>query len=125
MTRFGAPGGHEVKAPFWSILQKWPNGQSVWVAFVSLILILGFVLQLGATFAGRSQGASTESPLPLPGLQAIDTQKTGVPETEASKTETQAPIVDGLRKLSNHDEPDERGQEEKKNVEHQISPTPH
>ena len=47
VTRFGAPEGHVIRASYWSIRQKWPNGQSAWVFFVSVTLVLTFILQLG------------------------------------------------------------------------------
>lgn len=49
VTRFGAPDGHVIRVSSWTIWQKWPNGQSAWVAFVSAILILTFILELAAS----------------------------------------------------------------------------
>jgi len=46
VTRFGAPEGHVIRASYWTIRQKWPNGQSAWIFFVSMVLILTFILQL-------------------------------------------------------------------------------
>lgn len=45
VLRFGS-GVHHISASGWSIISKWPNGQETWVAFISAILIMTFVLQL-------------------------------------------------------------------------------
>ena len=55
VTRFGAPEGHVIRASDWAILQKWPNGQSAWVFFVSAVLVLTFVIELSGNFAARQQ----------------------------------------------------------------------
>ncbi len=46
VNRFGSSDGHEIRASGWSIISKWPNGQETWVAFMSIVLVLTFVLQL-------------------------------------------------------------------------------
>jgi hypothetical protein len=53
VTRFGAPEGHVIRASYWTIRQKWPNGQSAWIFFVSVVLVLTFILQLGESLAHR------------------------------------------------------------------------
>ena len=53
VRRFGAPEGHSINAAGWSIAHLWPNAQSTWVVFVSLLLIGTFVLQLGEAFEKR------------------------------------------------------------------------
>ena len=47
VRRFGTRDGHTIKASQWTIISKWPNGQKAWVSFMSLIIVLGFVLSLG------------------------------------------------------------------------------
>jgi hypothetical protein len=46
VRRFGTPEGHTIRAGTWTIISRWPNGQESWVAFMSLTVILTFVLQL-------------------------------------------------------------------------------
>lgn len=46
VTRFGAPDGHQIKASSWAVLQKRPNLQSAWIAFVSAILVFTFIVEL-------------------------------------------------------------------------------
>lgn len=63
VTRFGAPEGHVIRASYWTIRQKWPNGQSAWIFFVSAILVLTFILQLGDTLAaGQKDNKSRKKP---------------------------------------------------------------
>ena len=47
VRRFGTRVGHTIKASQWTIISKWPNGQKAWVSFMSLIVVLSFVLSLG------------------------------------------------------------------------------
>ena len=51
VRRFGAPEGHIIRASYWTIRQKWPNGQSAWLFFVSAILILTFILELRSSLS--------------------------------------------------------------------------
>jgi len=51
--RFGSAEGHKIRASNWSIISKWPNGQETWVLFISLILILTFVLELSGAFKSK------------------------------------------------------------------------
>ena len=53
VSRFGAPEGHVIRASTWTILQKWPNGQSVWVLFVTLTFLFSFVLGLADRFSKK------------------------------------------------------------------------
>lgn len=55
VTRFGAPEGHVVKAPRWTILAKWPNGQAAWILFVSLALLFSFIFEITSVL-DRSYG---------------------------------------------------------------------
>ncbi len=56
VRRFGAPEGHIIRASYWTIRQKWPNGQSAWVFFVSAVLVLTFILELqGALCSARAE----------------------------------------------------------------------
>jgi hypothetical protein len=123
VTRFGAPGGHVVKASWWSILQKWPNGQSIWVGFVSVLLILGFALQLGGSLASRASAAAPQAL--LPGVQDAELRIKEALAMPAPGPEVQPVIVEGIPTLSSHAEPEDRAPEENKNVDHQIPPPPH
>lgn len=51
VRRFGAPEGHVIRASYWTIRQKWPNGQSAWVFFISVVLVLTFVLELRSSLS--------------------------------------------------------------------------
>jgi len=51
VTRFGAPDGHVIRASNWSVLQKWPNGQKVWVLVATAVLLLGFILQVAGALS--------------------------------------------------------------------------
>jgi len=53
VKRFGSPKGYQIKAPWWSIISRWPNGQQYWVALISVVLILTFGLQLGDSIRER------------------------------------------------------------------------
>jgi hypothetical protein len=53
VVRFGSPIGHQIKAPVWSIISRWPNGQQYWVLLISVVLILTFGLQLGDSIRNR------------------------------------------------------------------------
>ena len=55
VTRFGSPTGHEIRASFWAIISKWPNGQQYWVFVISVVLILTFGLQLRETIRDKKK----------------------------------------------------------------------